>query len=1237
MKSIWLSKFLPTVLVTAVSISTIPTISIRAENFSSVKAQNTNDLRLWYTRPPSEVPKEELTLGAGGFSPTDANNYWQQLTLPIGNGFIGANVYGEIEDEHLTFNEKTLWNGGPSTHRPDYMGGNLEEKGKNGETMKEIQQLFAEGKDAEASALCDQLVGFYVDGNYNTSDGYGAYQAWGDIYFDFNLDKTKASSYVRDLDLKTAIASVNFDCDGVNYNREYFISYPDNVLAIKFTASQANKLNFDVRFPSKHGATPVANGNNLTVAGQLQDNQMKFNSQLKVINEGGNIVANGDKLTVSDANSVVVFVAASTDYKNDYPTYRTGETDEELNQKVAGLIDSATQKGYDVVKNNHLSDYQNIFSRVEFDLGQAPSTVPTDKLLKNYKSNKASDEEARDLEVMTFQYGRYLTIASSREGTLPANLQGVWNDRIGNWMAIPWSSDYHMNVNLQMNYWPTYSTNMAECAIPLIEYVNSLREPGRVTAEIYAGVKSDTNNPENGFMAHTQNNPFGWTCPGWEFNWGWSPAAVPWILQNCWEYYEYTGDIDYMRDNIYPMLKEEATLYDNMLVEDKSTGRIISSPTYSPEHGPRTNGNAYEQELIWQLYEDTIKAAEILGVDADKVTKWKDTQSKLKPIEIGDSGQIKEWYNETTLGSIGDSGHRHMSHLLGLYPGDLISVDTPKWMEAAIISLKNRGDDSTGWGMGQRLNSWARTGDGEHAYQIIKNFFAKGAYPNLWDAHPPFQIDGNFGITAGISEMLLQSNMDYINILPAIPSKWSNGSVRGLIARGNFEIGMDWANSSPTNILIKSNNGEKCTVNSYNIKNAKVTKSDGTVVKNIEVISDDRISFDTQKGETYTITDMEQRPEPPKEAELITGLSVKALNSDGTEVADELSEEGSNGAISLAVDGDTSTYWHSNWSTNNNLKLPATIVIDMNKKCDSERFDYVPRDGGSQNGRIKEATLYYTSEAINNIGNLDSINNVNWTEVEHVNWANDGNTKIITIPENTKAQYIKLVVDHTYGDTDDTFIAASEFMPFGYTHNIKVESINATNSEGSPVIDQGGTPVDNIIDGNVETVWHTAWAVENKVKFPATITMDLGKVYNLDKFDYLPRSSNDGVNGIIAKANFSYSLDATNWSEPIDVEWDKNNDIKTYTFPEKVFARYIKLTVKSTYGATDEDIDRYITGREFIVYKGVETLEPEQPETDLESAIKQSQEILNKDAKAEEVIQAIRILSDAIIKYSKGN
>ena len=856
------TKMLSAVLSAVMLVTSVPA-ALLAEPVVTAEADETtkegNPLRLWYN---------------------SAATNWEQHTLPIGNGDIGANIYGGIASEQLTFNEKTLWTGGPSASRPDYNGGNLESKGNNGQAVKEIQALFAQGNSTQASSKCDaNLVG--------AQEGYGAYQAWGDIYFDYQgVTAGNAQEYVRDLDLETALSTVSFLANDTYYTREYFVSNPDNVLAARLAAEGSQKLNLNVRFTSKQGATAVASGDTLVVAGSVSDNQLKFDSVLKVVNDGGTVTASGAQLQVRDAESITVYVSAATDYKNDYPEYRTGESAEELHARVAEDVDAAVQKGYDSVKRDHIADYQDLFSRMTLDLGAVVSDKPTNELLTAYNNQTASEAERRQLETMLFQFGRYLTIASSRENSqLPSNLQGVWNN-VNN---PSWASDYHMNVNLQMNYWPTYVTNLTECAEPLISYVNSLREPGRVTAKIYAGIESTEENPENGFMAHTQNTPFGWTCPGWAFSWGWSPAAVPWILQNCWEYYDFTRDEDYLAENIYPMMKEEAVLYDQMLIED-ADGKLVSSPSYSPEHGPYTSGNTYEQSLIWQLYEDTIEAAGIVGeADAEKVEGWKSNQKNLKgPIEIGTDGQIKEWYTETSLGSVGGQGfgHRHLSHMLGLFPGDLVSVETPEWLEAAKVSMNNRTDSSTGWGMGQRINTWARLGDGNRAYKLITDLFAGGIYANLWDTHPPFQIDGNFGYTSGVAEMLIQSNVGYINLLPALPDVWPEGEANGLVARGNFEIDMSWSKGQVDTVTLKSNKGNEAVVQYDNVIMATVTDEDGNPVK-VEKKANNKISFDTEEGKSYTISGL------PEKEEIPTNLRITNKQKDSVTLAwDAVASEG---------------------------------------------------------------------------------------------------------------------------------------------------------------------------------------------------------------------------------------------------------------------------------------------------------------------------------------------------------
>ncbi len=1004
----------------AMAVTSLPYMAtqVNAEPVAATQQTGDNDLKLWYT------------------SPADITKYyegWQEKSLPIGNGGIGGTVFGGITRERIQLNDKSLWSGGPSTSRPNYNGGNLENKGNNGSTMTQIHNYFANGQDSSAISLANSnLVGLSDDAGTN---GYGYYLSWGNMYIDFKnvSSNSDVSNYSRDLDLNTAIAGVNYDKGNTHYSRENFTSYPDNVIVTHITADGSEKISLDVSVEPDNTSGGAANsigengykrtwnttvsGGRISVNGQLTDNQMKFSSQTQVITDNGGTVTDGDgKVSVSGASEVTIITSMGTDYKDEYPSYRTGETADELTNRVKWYVDQAKVKTYEELKENHVNDYQNIFNRVDLDLGQTISTKTTDALLSAYKAGTASEAERRQLEVMLFQYGRFMTIESSRETrtdgngyvreTLPSNLQGLWVGANNS----PWHSDYHMNVNLQMNYWPTYSTNMAECAEPLVDYVDALREPGRVTAAIYAGVSS-ADGEENGFMAHTQNNPFGWTCPGWSFSWGWSPAAVPWILQNCWSYYEYTGDVSYLRDNIYPMMKEEARLYDQMLVRD-SDGKLVSSPAYSPEHGPVTSGNTYEQTLIWQLYEDTIKAAEILGTDEELVATWKANQADLKgPIEVGDSGQIKEWYTETTFNhnasgaTLGEGyNHRHMSHLLGLFPGDLITEDNAEWFAAAKVSMQNRTDASTGWGMAQRINSWARLGDGNKAYQIIKNLFNGGIYANLFDYHQPryFQIDGNFGYTSGVAEMLLQSNAGYINLLPAVPDDWANGSVNGLVAQGSFEVSMDWTDGNVTTATILSKNGGEAVVQTKNASLATVVDSDGKVV-DVTPVKENRISFATEAGKSYTLKDI------PASAEIAVPTGLTALRADAENV--ELSwdavtaEEGSNVTYNVyrqVADGDvicietgltTTTYTDTTADkTLGTMKYQVSAVIEGNESEKSAAVTEAEPVGAGKIDNADERIAY-----VGDWGNWTQDKNVNYMDtIEYLNNPNGGETVTLT-------------------------------------------------------------------------------------------------------------------------------------------------------------------------------------------------------------------------------------------------
>ncbi len=778
------------------------------------------DLRLWY--------KEAV--------PTTGSEYsnWENLSLPIGNGHMGASIFGRVQNERIQFNEKTLWTGGPSPSRPNYDGGN-KNNAIDGDIKAKLDEIY--------NALVKSGVGIPSSGEFldrllgeGREGGYGAYQNFGDITLNFSNISNNITEYERDLNLRTAIAGVKFKDGATTYTREHFMSYPDNVMVTKLTSignpmTLTIGINPDNSNSSKTITNKTAQDNKITVEGKINDNDMKFATQLAVV--GGDIVANANgTLTVSNANEILIFMSAATNFKQEYPTYRT---DVNPISVVSQNVSNAVDKGYNQVKSNHLADYTELFGRVEFDLEhEISTTLDTKQQLAQYKSQSETNKN-KALEVLLFQYGRYLLIASSREGSLPANLQGVWNASNN----PPWSSDYHLNVNLQMNYWPAYVTNLTETSTPLVEYVDALRAPGRVTAEHHAGVKSEQGE-ENGWMVHTQNTPFGWTNPGWEFYWGWAPSTNAWIMQNVYERYEFTGDEQYLRETIYPMLREAAVFWNQFLRWDEGQGRYVSSPSYSPEHGRATLGNTFDQELVWQLFTDTITSAEFLGVDSELIVELKDKRELLRPLIINNAGRIKEWYEEDMPGfnsEAQDNGqHRHISHLLGLYPGKHITqTGTPKEFEAARLVLEDRGLSSgTGWAKANKINLWARILNGNNSYKLITSLFSTGILDNMWDSHAPFQIDGNFGYTSGVSEMLLQSHEGFINPLPALPDVWRNGSVSGLVARGNFEVDIDWANNKAKNIKVTSKIGGELNISYEGIENTTITKNGAAVTGQFE-------------------------------------------------------------------------------------------------------------------------------------------------------------------------------------------------------------------------------------------------------------------------------------------------------------------------------------------------------------------------------------------------------------------
>lgn len=740
---------------------------------------------------------------------------WEQTCLPIGNGYMGASMFGGIKTERIVLNEKTFWAGGPCESRPDYYGGNHRDRYKY---VKQVQELLSAGKNKQAEELLPMLTG---DGDF------GSYLLLCDAVLDFELPEGDVSGYKRAIDLDKSLYSCEFTAGGVNFRREAFASYPARIIAFRFASSEPGKLSFTLSLDKTHSSDISADGNTLIYSGAAEDNGMRFDARFRVISDGEVIPGNGT-LAVRDASEAIVYFSAATDYEMKYPAYRSGTDPATI---TVPLLQTAERLGWEALYDEHFADYNALFGRVSLDLGEEKE-LPADKLLEAYR---AGDRAAMNrLETLYFSYGRYLLISSSREGSLPANLQGVWNES----NTPPWCCDYHINVNLQMNYWGAYNTNLAETVPPLTDFLNSLREPGRVTAKEYYGIESTTENPENGWTAHTQCSPFGWTAPGWEFYWGWSTAAVAWLMQNIWEHYEFTGNKEYLRDKIYPIMRESVKFYVQWLIYDEKQDRMVSSPTYSPEHGPATVGNTYEQSLIEQLFIDFLKASAELNTDPELAGKVKEILPMLKPYHVGKTGLLREWFEEDEPNfdsSKVQKNHRHISHLMGLYPGKQINSSRPELMKAAIATMNDRGDESTGWARAYKINLWARTGDGNRTYKLLRGLLESCTFQNLWDFHPPFQIDGNFGVSAGIAEMLIQSHEGVIKVLPALPDDWQNGSFNGLCARGGFVLDAEWKNGLVTSIKITSKLGGKCTV--------LVPNGNGSSVERI---------FELKKGETQT-------------------------------------------------------------------------------------------------------------------------------------------------------------------------------------------------------------------------------------------------------------------------------------------------------------------------------------------------------------------------------------------------